>query len=126
MIRSCGLHRFRRLALVYLHGRVDGCVFVHDKIRSTLLDRHPEQDRQWLHRLVARYLQQHEPDRAADVAYHFDAAGDSRSALPYALQAAEQARAQYAFDTADFLDSFVVTGFNLFRTIPVFTFNLLD
>ncbi len=91
----------RQRHLIWVRPDGSRCVFVHDKIRSTLLDRHPEQDRQWLHRLVARYLQQHEPDRAADVAYHFDAAGDSRSALPYALQAAEQARAQYAFDTAE-------------------------
>jgi two-component system sensor kinase len=91
----------RQRQLVWVRPDGSRCVFVHDKIRSTLLDRHPEPNRQWLHRLVARYLQEHEPDRVADIAYHFDAAGDSRSALPYALQAAEQARAQYAFDTAE-------------------------
>ena len=75
-------------------------MFVHDKVRSTLLGLHPEKERRSLHLHVARYLQHHEPGRVADVAYHFDAAGDSRSALPFALQAAEQARAQYAFDAA--------------------------
>ncbi len=91
----------RQRHLVWVRSDASRCVFVHDKVRSTLLDRHPEQERRSLHTLVARYLQRHDPSRAADVAYHFDAAGDSRSALPFALQAAEKARAQYAFDVAE-------------------------
>ena len=43
----------------------------------------------------------HEPDRVADLAYHFDAAGDSPQALPYALQAAEQAKSQGALEAAE-------------------------
>ena len=40
-----------------------------------------------------------DPGRIFDLAYHFDAAGDHESALPYALQAAQQARAQHALDS---------------------------
>ncbi len=91
----------RQRHLVWLRPDGSQCVFVHDKIRAALLDRHPEEDRRCLHELIARYLQEHEPDRVADIAYHFDAAGDSSSAFPYAMQAAQQARAQYAFEAAE-------------------------
>ena len=91
----------RQRHLIWMRPDTSRCVFVHDKIRSTLLERHDEQDRRSLHTLIARYLQGHEAKRVADVAYHFDAAGDSCSALPYALEAAEQARAQYAFEAAE-------------------------
>ena len=41
------------------------------------------------------------PDDASSLAYHFDAAGDSQAALPYALIAAERARAQHVLETAE-------------------------
>ena len=40
------------------------------------------------------------PDIVFDLAFHFDAAGDSASALPYALAAAEQAQQQYSLEVA--------------------------
>jgi signal transduction histidine kinase/CheY-like chemotaxis protein len=83
--------------------RADGsrCVFVHDKIRSALLDRLTFGQRRGLHQEAALYLQWNCPDRVSDIAYHFDAAEDSHSALPYALTAAEQARAQYSLEIAE-------------------------
>ncbi|MHB8879352.1 MAG: histidine kinase dimerization/phospho-acceptor domain-containing protein, partial [Myxococcaceae bacterium] len=42
-----------------------------------------------------------EPARVFEIAYHFDAAGDPASALPYALAAADQARAQHALELAE-------------------------
>ena len=54
-----------------------------------------------MHRRAALYLQQSAPERVANLAYHFDAAGESRSALTYALQAAEQARTQHSLDIAE-------------------------
>ena len=36
-----------------------------------------------------------------ELAYHFDAAGDSESALEYALTAAEQARAVHSLEVAE-------------------------
>ena len=41
------------------------------------------------------------PSRIFDLAYHFDAAGRSEQALPYALQAACQARSQHSLEVAD-------------------------
>jgi signal transduction histidine kinase/DNA-binding response OmpR family regulator/tetratricopeptide (TPR) repeat protein len=90
----------RQRRLVWLRPDGTRCVFVHDKIRSSLLDRHAPAGKRRMHELAARYLQQVDPNRAADISYHFDAADDSSSALPYALQAAEQARSQYALEVA--------------------------
>jgi signal transduction histidine kinase/DNA-binding response OmpR family regulator/tetratricopeptide (TPR) repeat protein len=91
----------RQRQLVWL--RPDGahCVFVHDNIRAALLHRHAQAQRQSLHFRAARYLQARHPRRSADIAYHFDAAGDPQAALPYALEAAEQARARYALEAAE-------------------------
>ena len=83
--------------------RPDGAsyAFVHDRIRSALLDRLANRRRQELHRYAAEHIRRNNPDHHADLAYHFDAAGDSESALAYALQAAEQARAQHSLEVAE-------------------------
>ena len=77
------------------------CDFVHDKIRSALLARLSAEDRRNLHRQVALSLQKSFPDRIFDLAYHFDAAGQSVRALEYALRAAQQARAQHSLEVAE-------------------------
>ncbi|HEY2828167.1 MAG TPA: AAA family ATPase, partial [Pirellulales bacterium] len=91
----------RQRRLVWLRPDGSHCVLVHDKIRSALLESQAEPQRQSLHGQAAKYLQRQASNRVAEIAYHYDAAGDSKSALPYALQAAEQARAQYALEIAD-------------------------
>jgi signal transduction histidine kinase/CheY-like chemotaxis protein/tetratricopeptide (TPR) repeat protein len=95
------LDEARQRQLVWL--RPDGahCVFVHDKIRSAALERMDLVRRQALHRRAATYLLEHSPGSASELAYHFDAAGDSGSALPFALKAAERARAQHALEMAE-------------------------
>jgi len=77
------------------------CVFVHDKLRAALLDRITPQRRRELHDRVARYLERTTPDRIFDLAYHFDAAGASARALPYAAAAARRARSQHALEVAE-------------------------
>jgi two-component system sensor kinase len=91
----------RQRRLVWLRPDGSRCVFVHDKIRSAVLDGQAATDRRRLHGQAAAYLQAHHDDRSTEIAYHFDAAGDSRFALPYALQAATQARTQYALEVAE-------------------------
>lgn len=83
--------------------RPDGaeCTFVHDKIRAALLARLTPENRRELHHRVAHHIRQEDPNRVFDLAYHFDAAGDHEFALPYALQAAEQARIQHALEIAE-------------------------
>ena len=79
----------------------DRCAFIHDKLRETLLDRLPENERRELHLRAAVDLEAEAPERVYDLAYHFDAAGESQRALPYALAAAEQARNQHALELAE-------------------------
>ena len=87
--------------MIWAKGQDSQCVFIHDKLRETLLDRLPERERKELHRSAAVDLAANAPDRVFELAYHFDAAGESQRALPYALAAAEQARARYALELAE-------------------------
>ena len=95
------LEEARRRHMVWV--RPDGCqcVFTHDKIREALLARLPSPRRTELHRRAARHLHEHAPHRVSDLAYHFDAAGDSAQALDYALEAARQARRRHALEVAE-------------------------
>ncbi|MBN2295437.1 MAG: response regulator [Pirellulales bacterium] len=95
------LETARARHIIWIQPDKKRCVFVHDKIRTTLLARLSTETRQNLHLRVARHLQQEGDGRIFDLAYHFDAAGDHESALPYALQAAGKARAQYALEIAE-------------------------
>ncbi|PQO33217.1 hypothetical protein C5Y96_10195 [Blastopirellula marina] len=83
--------------------RADGgqFVFVHDKIRSSLLDRLDPNEQKQLHLRAALHLQEHSPSRVSEIAYHLDEAGASETALGYALQAAEQARSQFSLEVAE-------------------------
>ena len=83
--------------------RPDGsmCVFVHDKIRATLLDRLTLKERRKLHYQAALYLQKEKPEAHYDLAYHFDAAGKSDLALDHAIRVAEEARRRHAMEIAE-------------------------
>lgn len=87
----------------------------HDRVRETVLAHLSPLALQAHHRILALTLET-APDtnrdtaggpdaapgkRMFDLAYHFDASGDSRRALPYALAAAEQARSQHALGIAE-------------------------
>jgi two-component system sensor kinase len=91
----------RQRRLVWFRPDEARCVFVHDKIRSALLEHLTVSQRRELHRRTAHHLQEHAPLRVADLAYHFDAAGESEWALKYALEAVEQSRAQHALEIAE-------------------------
>ena len=79
----------------------DRCTFVHDKLREALLDQLEEDDRRGLHRRAALSFEAQSEDRIFELAYHFDAAGEAARALPYALAAADRARAQHALEIAE-------------------------
>ena len=89
----------RRRHILWSSG--DHCTFVHDKLRETLLGQLDEADRRALHRDAALAFENQAPDRVFELAYHFDASGDARRALPYALAAADRARAQHALEIAE-------------------------
>jgi len=69
------------------------CVFVHDRLREVLIDRLSDEQIRDLHRRAAEELERDQPNAYFDLAFHFDAAGESVRALNYALKAAAQARA---------------------------------
>jgi two-component system sensor kinase len=77
------------------------CTFVHDRIRTALLDRLPHERRRELHKQAAVLFQKGDSERVFDIAYHFDQAGESQRALPYALTAAEQARFRHGAEIAE-------------------------
>ncbi|MCA9168953.1 MAG: response regulator, partial [Planctomycetales bacterium] len=83
--------------------RPDGslCVFVHDRIRTTLLERLSTAQRRKLHYQAALRLQAESPESHFELAYHFDAAGKSEMALDYALKAATEARQRHALEIAE-------------------------
>lgn len=87
--------------IVWARAAGDKCAFMHDKLRETLLDRLPESERKELHLRAAVDLEAEAPEHVYDLAYHFDAAGQSQRALPYALAAAEQARNRHALELAE-------------------------
>jgi two-component system sensor kinase len=95
------LDEARRRQLLWLRPDGGHGVFVHDKIRDAALDRMDESKRQAMHRRAADYLLENSPDGVSDLAYHFDAAGESEMALPFAMKAAHKARAQNALEIAE-------------------------
>lgn len=91
----------RQRQMVWVRPEGTTCAFVHDRIRATLLDQLSSDRCRELHRRAALFLKAKHPDRVYDLAYHFDAAGQHRQALRYALNAAEQARSLYSLEIAE-------------------------
>lgn len=92
----------RRRGLL-LPGRegLDG--FGHDRLREALLERVPPDRRHAIHLGAARFLESSRPDAAELLAHHFSLAGEPGRAAPYALIAAEEARARHALERAEAL-----------------------
>jgi PAS domain S-box-containing protein len=87
--------------MVWGNGAEGRCAFIHDKLRQTLLEPLSTTQRRELHRRAALYLEKKNPQRIFELAYHFDAAGESRQALEPALAAAGQARSQHSLELAE-------------------------
>ncbi|MEM6468661.1 MAG: ATP-binding protein [Planctomycetota bacterium] len=84
-----------------LWSKPDGSyAFSHDKIREVILDGMTEQRRREMHGSVGRYLVSIDSKDAFALAYHFDAAGKHHEALPYAMQAAAEARERFSLGNA--------------------------
>ncbi len=95
------LNEARTRHMVWVRANGFQCAFVHDKIREALLARIDDVQLATLHQRAAVHFQQHAPQRVSELAYHFDAAGESEQALSYALEAAEQARLRHALEVAE-------------------------
>jgi len=81
--------------------RAERCRFVHDKVREALLASLASDERRRLHERTAALLEERTPTAFFDLAFHFDAAGRPERALPYALAAAEEARAQQSLELVE-------------------------
>ena len=98
---AAALDEARRLHLLWAEEREGRQTLVHDRLREALLDMLSAEQCRSLHRLAATELERRAPGRTFEISYHFDAAGESERALPYALKAAEQARGQHALELAE-------------------------
>ncbi|QEF96061.1 Sensory/regulatory protein RpfC [Stieleria maiorica] len=84
-----------------LWSKPDGSyAFAHDKIRETVLEHLQGDVKRQMHGQIGQYFAKTRPDRIYDLAYHFDAAGMHREALPYALTAATKARQEFSLASA--------------------------
>lgn len=75
-------------------------VFAHDEIAEVLVDSVPREQLRQLHHRVARSLEQRRPDRPAQIALHYDSAGDAPDAYRWGQKAAVAAEHVYAYATA--------------------------
>jgi tetratricopeptide (TPR) repeat protein len=93
----------RRRHLVWADREGGRYTFAHDKLREAVLALLPAAERRDLHLRAALRLEEQSARGPSvfELAYHFDAAGACDRALPYALAAAEQARAQHALAIAE-------------------------
>ena len=95
------LEEARRRHMLWVRARGTGYEFVHEKLREAVLARLDAEERQSMHRLAAERLEAIAPSNVFELAYHYDAAGEPARALPYALESARRARAQYALEIAE-------------------------
>jgi diguanylate cyclase (GGDEF)-like protein/PAS domain S-box-containing protein len=94
------LDQARRRRMLWVDEADGRCTFTHDKLRETLLARIDHEERRALHHRAAERIEEIGSERVFELAYHFDAAGLPARALPYALAAAEGARARHSLDVA--------------------------
>jgi signal transduction histidine kinase/CheY-like chemotaxis protein len=95
------LTQARERRLIWTRSDGGNFVFVHDQLRSSLLNRLTINEQRSLHAQAAAYWEANSPKRAADIAYHYDAAEMPHMALSYALEAAEAARSRFSLEVAE-------------------------
>ncbi|HEX7276413.1 MAG TPA: ATP-binding protein, partial [Acidimicrobiales bacterium] len=97
---AAGLGEASGRGIVWIDAAGGRARLLHDKLREALLARLEPAQRRWLHLRAAERIEAGDAERAFELAYHFDAAGKGDRALPYAMRAAELARAQHSLDVA--------------------------
>ncbi|MGE3234710.1 MAG: EAL domain-containing protein, partial [Thermoleophilia bacterium] len=91
----------RRRNIVWTDQDESQVTFVHDKLREALLGRVEPDELRALHRAAARRIEAAHPDRAFELAYHYDAGGERDRAVPHAMRAAAIARGRHALAAAE-------------------------
>ncbi|HVF13256.1 MAG TPA: AAA family ATPase, partial [Acidimicrobiales bacterium] len=103
---AAGLAEASRRRIVWVDDQAGRARLLHDKLREALLGRLEADQRRQLHLRAAEHIEAKAgragsgDGRPFELAYHFDAAGEGRRALPYAVRAAEVARSQHSLDVA--------------------------
>ncbi|MCG3205555.1 MAG: Serine/threonine-protein kinase PknD [Elusimicrobia bacterium] len=77
------------------------CLFIHDKIRETLLEKLDREEKKRIHRAFAQGSENSTGEKNFELAYHYDAAGLSDKAFPYAFEAAQTAMRRHALESAE-------------------------
>ena len=98
-IRSTRLEEATEAGLVREADQLDHFVFAHALVRETLYDGQSTSRRVRLHRRIGEALESQGDANPAELAYHFSE-GRSPQAADYALDAAEQAAAAFAYEEA--------------------------
>src|SRR6185295_5111738 len=78
-----------------------GFAFAHDEIAEVLVESIPRERVRQLHHRVAQSLEKQHPERVGEIAFHFDAAGESADAYQWAQVAAKAADRVYAHGAAE-------------------------
>ena len=81
--------------------RQGGFAFAHDEIAEVLVESIPRERVRQLHHRVAQSLEKQHPERVGEIAFHFDAAGESSDAYRWAQIAAKAADRVYAHGAAE-------------------------
>ena len=81
--------------------RQGGFAFAHDEIAEVLVESIPRERVRQLHHRVAQSLEKQHAERVGEIAFHFDAAGESADAYRWAQIAAKAADRVYAHGAAE-------------------------
>ncbi len=95
------LDEARRRHFIWLRSDVARYAFVHDKVRRAFRNTLAESARRTAHSAIAEKWERQSKDVPGEIAYHFDAAGYTDRAWPYAQEAARRATAQNAYEVAE-------------------------
>ncbi len=87
--------------LIWVSPDGDEYKFVHEQIRTELLGQISDAEHRRIHRQAASWLEDHQSQRVAEIAFHYDKAGEAQNAAKYAILAADQARRQFSLDNAE-------------------------
>ncbi len=96
-----GLEVARERHLVWTRADGGNYAFVHDQIRTSLLEQVPVTERKHLHTEAAEYYVRVIPDNVSEIAYHFSQSSFPERATRYAFEAAKRARKQFSLDIAE-------------------------
>ena len=91
----------REKHLIWMKSDDTTCVFVHDKIRESLINQITRQERKKAHLRATEFLQQQPVLDHAGLAFHFKAGGRPKQSFPHALEAAKSATASKSLTVAE-------------------------